>query len=214
MQTYKQQFIQFAIDSGALRFGIFTLKSGRTSPYFFNAGLFNSGRRLKKLGQFYANALQQSGLDYDMLFGPAYKGIPLACTIAIALASEHGLDVPFAFNRKEKKDHGEGGQIVGADLAGKVLIVDDVITAGTAVNESVVLINQAGAAPCGVLIALDRQEITNTGKSALSEIRQRYNMPVIAIATMEDVIAFLESSGKFTEELASILEYRKQFAKS
>ncbi len=213
MQTYKQQFIQFAIDAGALRFGTFTLKSGRTSPYFFNAGLFNSGSRLKKLGQFYAHALQDADLEYDMLFGPAYKGIPLACAIAIALADGDARDVPFAFNRKEIKDHGEGGQIVGADLAGKVLIVDDVITAGTSVNESVTLIKNAKATPCGVLIALDRQEITNTGKPALHEIQEHYQIPVIAIATMDDVMAFLEKNSAFSKELPAIIEYRRQFAK-
>ncbi len=213
MKDYKQQFIQFAIDAGALRFGTFTLKSGRTSPYFFNAGLFNSGSRLKKLGQFYADALQDAALEYDMLFGPAYKGIPLACTIAIALADSHGRDVPFAFNRKEIKDHGEGGQIVGADLAGRVLIVDDVITAGTSVNESVSLIKNAKATPCGVLIALDRQETTNTGKPALREIQEHYQIPVIAIVTMDDVIAFLEKNSAFAKELPAIIEYRSQFAK-
>ncbi|MFN3920454.1 MAG: orotate phosphoribosyltransferase [Methylohalobius sp.] len=211
MLSYQLEFIEFAIQSGVLSFGNFTLKSGRTSPYFFNAGLFNSGDRLLRLGHFYAAALEQSQIIYDMLYGPAYKGIPLVCATAIALANRYGKSVGYAFNRKEAKDHGEGGLIVGAPLQGRVVIVDDVITAGTSVRESVDLITQAGATPCAVLLALDRQEIGPDGRSAVSEIEQQYAIPVRAIATMANVIAYLEESGRFQEELKAIRTYRTRF---
>ncbi len=211
MLSYQLEFIEFAIESGVLSFGNFTLKSGRASPYFFNAGLFNSGDKLLRLGHFYAAALEQSQIIYDMLYGPAYKGIPLVCATAIALANRYAKSVGYAFNRKEAKDHGEGGRIVGAPLQGRVVIVDDVITAGTSVRESVDLITQAGATPCAVLLALDRQEIGPDGRAALSEIEQQLAIPVRAIVTMADVIAYLEESGRFQEELNAIRTYRTRF---
>ncbi len=214
MLSYQQQFIEFAIHAGALSFGRFTLKSGRTSPYFFNAGLFNSGDKLLRLGQCYAAALEQSQIDYDMLYGPAYKGIPLACATAIALADRYAKDIGYAFNRKEAKDHGEGGLIVGAPLVGRIVIVDDVITAGTSVRESVDIITKAGATPCGVLLALDRQEIGPDGRAATTEIEQQYAIPVWAIVTMADVIAYLEESGRFQDELKAIRTYRARFGAS
>ncbi|BCX87887.1 orotate phosphoribosyltransferase [Methylomarinovum tepidoasis] len=211
MYPYQRQFIEFAIQAGALRFGRFQLKSGRISPYFFNAGLFNSGKRLRRLGGFYADALENSPLSCDMLYGPAYKGIPLACATAIALAERYDKDYPYAFNRKEAKDHGEGGLIVGAPLQGRVLIVDDVITAGTSVRESVEIIRRAGAEPCGVLIALDREERTDDGLSAIAAIERDYGLPVQAIVTMGDVIAWLAESGRFQAELEAIRAYRRDY---
>ncbi|MGH8398373.1 MAG: orotate phosphoribosyltransferase, partial [Gammaproteobacteria bacterium] len=172
MQDYRQEFLEFALEHEVLRFGEFTLKSGRASPYFFNAGLFNSGAALAKLGRLYAHAVVESGIGFDMLFGPAYKGIPLVSVTAAALAEHHGRDLPWCFNRKEAKDHGEGGLLVGAPLAGRVLIIDDVITAGTAVRESLNIIRQAGATPTGLIIALDRQERGQQGKSAIAELRE------------------------------------------
>lgn len=211
MLSYQQAFIEFAIQANALRFGRFTLKSGRISPYFFNAGSFNSGDKLRRLGQFYAAALEQSQIGYDMLYGPAYKGIPLACATAIALADRYAKDVGYAFNRKEAKDHGEGGLIVGAPLRGRIVIVEDVITAGTSVRESVDIITQAGATPCGVLLALDRQEIGPDGRAAIRGIEQQYAIPVRAIVTMADVIAYLEESGRFQDELNAIRTYLARF---
>ncbi len=211
MHSYQRRFIEFAIRAGALRFGRFQLKSGRISPYFFNAGLFNSGERLRQLGSFYADALEDSPLTCDMLYGPAYKGIPLACATAIALAARYDKDYPYAFNRKEAKDHGEGGLIVGAPLQGRVLIVDDVITAGTSVRESVEIIRRAGAEPCGVLISLDREEKTNDGTSAIAAIERDYGLPVQAIVTMGDVIAWLAESGRFQAELETIRAYRRDY---
>lgn len=211
MHEYQGNFIKFAIEAGALRFGDFILKSGRRSPFFFNAGVFGSGCKLMKLGQFYAEALLRSNLAFDMLYGPAYKGIPLACAAAIALCKNHALDKPYAFNRKEAKDHGEGGQTVGAPLQGRVVIVDDVITAGTSVKESVSVIEAGGAKPCGVLIALDRQELTASGQSAIAEIESRYSLPVHAIVTINDVLIFLESRPEFQAQVTSIREYRQQF---
>ncbi|MDL0432434.1 orotate phosphoribosyltransferase [Marinobacter sp. TBZ242] len=210
MQDYQQQFIEFAIRRNVLRFGEFTLKSGRTSPYFFNAGLFNTGEDLLELSKAYAAALQRSGLNYDIIFGPAYKGIPLATVTAMALASE-GHNKPFAFNRKEKKDHGEGGNIVGAPLQGKVLIVDDVITAGTAIRESMELIRGAGAEPAGVLIALDRQERGGSELSAIQEVTQEYGIPVVSIIRLDQVLDYLKNRPEFAEHAQKVAEYRDKY---
>ena len=211
MQRYKQQFIRFCLDLGVLRFGEFTLKSGRVSPYFFNAGLFNTGGAMLELGRFYASALADSGLDYDMLFGPAYKGIPLVTATASALADRFGIDKPLAFNRKEAKDHGEGGSIVGAPLAGNVLIVDDVITAGTAIRESETLIAAAGARPAGVLIALDRQERGQGERSAVQEVEDSMGVKVVSIIGLADLVAHLESSTGHENELAAVAAYRDRY---
>ncbi|MEN8259026.1 MAG: orotate phosphoribosyltransferase [Pseudomonadota bacterium] len=211
MQQYQEQFIQYAIDCGVLKFGEFTLKSGRSSPYFFNTGLFNTGARLQKLGHFFARALIASGLRPDVLFGPAYKGIPLVSATSIALAQEEGMDTPFAFNRKEAKDHGEGGNLVGSALKGKVLILDDVITAGTSVRESVHIIVQTGATPCGVLIALDRQEKGKSQNSAIEDVEKQFGIPVVAIVRLGDIITFLENDGGFPAELTAIREYRNNY---
>lgn len=210
MHDYQQEFIEFAINRNVLRFGEFTLKSGRISPYFFNAGLFNTGDDLVQLSRAYAAALQRSGLDYDIIFGPAYKGIPLAAATAMALAS-HGDNRPFAFNRKEKKDHGEGGNIVGAPLKGKVLIVDDVITAGTAIRESIDLIHAAGAEPAGVLIALDRQERGNGELSAIQEVEQEFGIPVVSIIQLEQVLTYVSSRPGFDEHARKVADYREQY---
>ena len=191
MLDYQKDFIAYALECGVLKFGTFQLKSGRTSPYFFNTGLFNTGAQLGKLGQFYAQALIESGLKPDILYGPAYKGIPLVSATSIAYASLSGEDIPFAFNRKEAKDHGEGGNLVGAPLQGQVLILDDVITAGTSVRESVDIIKNAQATPAGVLIALDRQEKGQNDVSAISEVKEKFAMPVIAIITLANIVEFL-----------------------
>uniref|UniRef100_UPI003D2D6D37 orotate phosphoribosyltransferase n=1 Tax=Methylophaga lonarensis TaxID=999151 RepID=UPI003D2D6D37 len=191
MKAYQQQFIDFALSTGVLRFGQFTLKSGRISPYFFNSGLFNSGASLARLGRFYAQTIVESGIAFDVLFGPAYKGIPLASTTAVALADHHQRDVPYVFNRKEAKDHGEGGQLVGAPLNGKVLIIDDVISAGTSVRESVEIIRAAGAEPAGVVIALDRQERGKGQMSAIQEVEQQHGIPVISIISLNDLLSYL-----------------------
>src|ERR1700746_4126371 len=190
---FSREFIAFACERGVLRFGEFKTKAGRLSPYFFNAGLFNDGESLARLCDFYARAILASGLEFDVLFGPAYKGIPLVAGIAIAL-SQHGRNVPFCYNRKEAKDHGEGGNLVGAPLAGRALIIDDVISAGTSVRESVELIRAAGAVPAAVVIALDRQEKGSSELSAVQEVERRYNMPVLSVATLKDLIAFLAGS--------------------
>jgi orotate phosphoribosyltransferase len=210
MADLKQEFIAFCIDSGVLRFGSFVTKSGRTTPYFFNAGLFDTGAKLDRLAGFYARSILRSGLAFDMLFGPAYKGIALAAGTAMALARE-GRDVPFAFNRKEAKDHGEGGSVIGAPLGGRVLIVDDVITAGTAVTESVDIIRAAGAAPCGVAVSLDRMERGKGELSAIQEVRQRYGLPVVTIATLEDLLAHLRGRADLRQNIAAIEEYRKLY---
>jgi orotate phosphoribosyltransferase len=210
MQELQREFIDYAIGCGVLRFGEFTLKSGRESPYFFNTGLFNTGARLARLGEFYARALLDSRIQADVLYGPAYKGIPLVCAASIALARMTGKEIPFAFNRKEAKDHGEGGYLVGAPLHGSVLILDDVITAGTSVRESVDLIRAAGATPCGVLIALDRQEKGVGEISAIEEIADRFGLPVYAILGLADIIQYLEAE-KRLEELRAILHYRAQY---
>ncbi|MCK5870543.1 orotate phosphoribosyltransferase [Methylococcaceae bacterium CS5] len=210
MLDYQKQFIQYSLDCGVLKFGEFQLKSGRTSPYFFNTGLFNSGAQLAKLGQFYAQALIHSGIKVDVLYGPAYKGIPLVSAASIAYAQMQNSDIPFAFNRKEAKDHGEGGNLVGAPLKGNVLILDDVITAGTSVRESVVTIN-AAATPAGVLIALDRQEKGENDVSAIEEITERFNIPVISIIALEHIITFIEDDKSYSANIDAIREYQQQY---
>lgn len=212
MQDYQREFIEFAIASEVLRFGEFTLKSGRVSPYFFNAGLFNSGGTLARLGGYYAAAVQDSGVAFDTLFGPAYKGIPLAAACAIALAEHHGRDVPYCFNRKEAKDHGEGGHTVGAPLRGRVLIVDDVITAGTAIREAMQIIETAGANPAGVVIALDRQERGQGKHSAIQEVEQHYGIPVISIVRLDQLIEYLESQPQqHAAPLEAVRAYRARY---
>ncbi|MCG6941895.1 MAG: orotate phosphoribosyltransferase [Thiohalocapsa sp.] len=211
MQDYQRDFLRFAVDTGVLRFGQFTLKSGRQSPYFFNAGAFSTGLGLARLGRFYAAALMRSGLDVDMLFGPAYKGIPLAACTAIALAEHHDRDMPFAFNRKESKDHGEGGSLVGSELKGRVLIVDDVITAGTSVRESVTLIRGAGATPVGVLIALDRCERGSGAGSATAEIAAEHGLATISIATLHDLVDFLKGHGVYADFHPALADYRSRY---
>ena len=207
---FRQEFIRFAVDQKVLCFGEFTTKAGRKSPYFFNAGLFNHGAALKALAQFYAKAIAASALQFDMIFGPAYKGIPLVAAVAIAFA-ELGVDLPYAFNRKEAKDHGEGGSVIGAPLAGRVLIVDDVISAGTSVRESVQLIAHSGAQPVGVAIALDRMERGAGVLSAVQEVRQLYNMPVISIATLDDLVGFLSSQPQSHGDLDAVRRYRERY---
>lgn len=211
MRDYQKDFIRYALACGVLKFGQFQLKSGRKSPYFFNTGLFNTGAQLGKLGRFYAQALQQSGLTPDILYGPAYKGIPLVSATAIAYAQLQDSDIPFAFNRKEAKDHGEGGNLVGAPLQGKVLILDDVITAGTSVRESVDIIRAAGASPYAVLIALDRQEKGLHEISAVQEVAQHYAMPVIAIITLADIIEFLQTQSQEQHHLPAVEDYRRTY---
>lgn len=211
MQPYQHDFIRFILDTQALRFGEFTLKSGRVSPYFFNAGLFNSGQRLAKLGQFYAHAIAQSQLHYDSLFGPAYKGIPLVAAASIALAEHHQQDVPYSFNRKEAKTHGEGGHIVGTPLAGNILIVDDVITAGTAIRESIDIIHAAGATPVGVVIALDRMEKGISSRSSIQEVEDDYGIPVIPIITMAHLITYLAQTPQLSQHLATMNAYRQHY---
>ena len=211
LQDYKKEFIQFAIERNVLRFGEFTLKSGRVSPYFFNAGLFNTGGDLAKLGRYYAAALQAAKVDFDVLFGPAYKGIPIATTTAVALANDYDLDVPYCFNRKEAKNHGEGGNLVGSQLAGKIKLVDDVITAGTAIRESMELIKQHDASLAGVLIALDRQERGQGKLSAIQEVERDFATRVIAIVTLADVVAYLSAQESNAEAVASINKYRENY---
>lgn len=211
MQTYKQQFFELAMVRGNLKFGEFTLKSGRVSPYFFNAGGFDDGHSLQILAACYARAILDSGVDFDMLFGPAYKGIPLATGIAIMLQSTHHRNVPVAYNRKEAKDHGEGGTLVGAPLTGNVLITDDVISAGTSVRESIDWIQQAGARACGVAIALDRQERGNGSKSAAQEVVDEYGIPVVAIAGLGDLIDYLEDQSVPNIDIAAIWRYREEY---
>jgi orotate phosphoribosyltransferase len=207
---HQPEFIQLCIDLGVLRFGEFKLKSGRLSPYFFNAGLFNTGHAIASLGRSYARAAALSGVQFDMLFGPAYKGIPLVTTTAAALAGHEGRNLPFAFNRKEAKDHGEGGTIVGAPLAGRVLIVDDVITAGTAIRESVEIIRAHGATPAGVLIALDREERGQGEKSAVQEVEETFGLPVISVIRLRDLMTHLESAGE-AATLAAVSAYRERY---
>jgi len=211
MQAYQREFIRFAIERGVLRFGEFTLKSGRTSPYFFNAGLFNSGKALAELGRFYAAALVDSGISYDVLFGPAYKGIPLAAATAMALAERYEQDLPWCFNRKEAKDHGEGGTLVGAPLAGRVLIVDDVITAGTAIREVMQIIQAQGAEAAGVLIALNRQERGRGELSAIQEVERDFGMPVVSIVSLEQVLEYLAENAELKKHLPAVEAYRAQY---
>lgn len=211
MQPYQRDFIRFAIDRGVLRFGEFTLKSGRTSPYFFNAGLFNTGSALAELGRCYAAAIVDSKIPFDVLFGPAYKGIPLAATTAVALADQHQLDVPWCFNRKEVKDHGEGGSLVGAPLAGDVLIIDDVITAGTAIREVMQIINAQQAKAAGVLIALNREERGNGELSAIQEVERDFGIPVVSIVSLTQVLEFLADDPQLKQHLPAVEAYRAQY---
>jgi orotate phosphoribosyltransferase len=209
-QRFRQEFIEFALARKVLRFGEFKTKAGRLSPYFFNAGLFNDGEALSQLGEFYAKAILSSAVPFDLLFGPAYKGIPLVTATAVALA-RMGRNVPFAFNRKEAKDHGEGGTLVGAPVAGGVLIVDDVISAGTSVRESVELIRGAGARPAGVVIALDRMERGQGALSATQEVQQTFQIPVISIATLSDLVAYLSGQQQMARELQAVARYREEY---
>jgi orotate phosphoribosyltransferase len=209
-QNFRQEFIAFALERNVLRFGSFTTKAGRLSPYFFNAGLFNDGDSLRRVGEFYAQAIVDSGIAFDQLFGPAYKGIPIVTAAAVALA-QNGRNVPISFNRKEAKDHGEGGVIVGAPLAGRVLILDDVISAGTSVRESVDIIRAGGAIPCGVVIALDRMERGQGQLSAVQEVQQDFHLPVASIATLDDLTHYLEARGEMARELQWVMGYRRQY---
>jgi|SRR5581483_2069096 len=211
MKPYQREFLDFAIECEALRFGTFTLKSGRVSPYFFNSGAFNSGARLGRLGQYYADAIADSGIGFDMIYGPAYKGIPLAAAAAIALAQRHGRDLPYAFNRKEAKDHGEGGATVGAPLAGNVLVVDDVISAGTSVRESTDIIRRAGAKPVAVAIALDRQERGQGTTSAVQEVEQALGVKVVSIADLDTLLAYVSGNPEAKRHLNAIRDYRRQY---
>jgi orotate phosphoribosyltransferase len=211
MRAYKKEFIDLALELGVLRFGEFTLKSGRVSPYFFNAGLFNTGYAAARIGRFYAAAIAESEVEFDAIFGPAYKGIPLAALTAASLAEHHGIDVPFCFNRKEEKAHGEGGSIVGAPLDGRVLIIDDVITAGTAVREAYRLIAASGADIAGLAISLDRQERGQGTLSAVQEVRSSMGIPVISIIRLDDLIDILEESADYAEYLEPVLAYRKKY---
>ncbi len=210
MHAYRQDFIRFAVEQKVLRFGEFQTKAGRLSPYFFNSGLFQDGAALRQLCQFYAQAILASGIKFDMLFGPAYKGIPLAAGTAIALV-EQGCNVPYCFNRKEAKDHGEGGTTVGARLQGRVLIIDDVISAGTSVRESIELIRAAGATPCGVAIALDRMERGQGELSAVQEVQRDYGMPVISIAALDDLLGYLQGQADLVQNLQAVQSYRDRY---
>ena len=211
MSDYQREFVELAVELGALRFGEFTLKSGRKSPYFFNAGKFASGRAAARLSRFYAAVIREQFGDFDVLFGPAYKGIPLAALAAAALADQHDIDVPYAFNRKEAKQHGEGGNIVGGPLTGRVLIIDDVITAGTAIREAVTIIRDAGAEVAGIVISLDRQERGLGELSAVQEVEQGLGVRVAAIATLSDLVAHLETGDGESAHLESILAYREAY---
>ncbi|GAA0855085.1 orotate phosphoribosyltransferase [Aliiglaciecola litoralis] len=211
MQDYQKAFIEFALQRQVLKFGQFTLKSGRTSPYFFNAGLFNTGKDLAKLGQYYAQALVASNIEFDVLFGPAYKGIPIATTTAVALADKHDIDTPYCFNRKEAKAHGEGGTLVGSPLSGRIMLVDDVITAGTAIRESMELIDAHGASLAGVLIALDRQEKGKGELSAIQEVERDFNTQVISIVCLADLVEYLQDQPDMATHLANIEQYRQDY---
>jgi len=211
MSDLQKDFFNLALQCGVLKFGEFTLKSGRVSPYFFNAGLFNTGASLAALGEQYATAIQDAGIQFDTLFGPAYKGIPLATATATALSNTHQRNVPWCFNRKEAKAHGEGGSLVGAPLSGKVLIVDDVITAGTAIRESKAIIDDCDAELAGVVLALDRQERGKGEQSAIQEVQERWGVPVVTIATLTDLITFLQSSPEHSEALGAVQAYRDTY---
>jgi len=211
MRAYKNDFLELSLELEVLRFGDFTLKSGRNSPYFFDAGLFNTGYAAAKLGRYYASAIAESEIEFDMLFGPAYKGIPLVALAAAALAEHHDIDTPYAYNRKEAKGHGEGGSTVGAPVAGRVMIVDDVITAGTAVREAAKIIDDLGATVAGLVISLDRQEVGSGSRSAVQELEDALDMPVVSIVRLEDMIELLEESTEYGEHLASVLEYRRRY---
>lgn len=211
MRDYQREFIQFAIEQNVLRFGEFTLKSGRVSPYFFNAGLFNSGLALAKLGRYYAAAIDEAAVEFDVLFGPAYKGIPLAAAAAIALSNDYDRDVPYVFNRKEAKSHGEGGNLVGAPLEGRVMIIDDVITAGTAIREVMQIINDADATPAAVMIALNRMERGKGELSAIQEVERDYAMQVISIVSLEDVVEYLLEVGGYEDVVPTIQAYRAEY---
>ena len=212
MRDYQREFIQFAIEQNVLRFGEFTLKSGRVSPYFFNAGLFNSGTALAKLGRYYAAAIDEAKVEFDVLFGPAYKGIPLAAAAAIALSNDYDRDTPYVFNRKEAKSHGEGGSLVGAALEGRIMIIDDVITAGTAIREVMDIINNAdNATPAAVMIALNRMEKGKGELSAIQEVERDYNMQVISIVSLEDVVEYLQEVGGYESAVVAIQAYRAQY---
>ncbi|MDX1490983.1 MAG: orotate phosphoribosyltransferase [Pseudohongiellaceae bacterium] len=216
MRDYQKAFIDYVIENDILRFGSFTLKSGRTSPYFFNAGLFNTGEALAFLGKCYADAIVADKLDFDLMFGPAYKGIPLVSVTAAALAQHHGINKPYSFNRKEAKDHGEGGLIVGAPLEGRALIIDDVITAGTAVREVMALFEEVGAKPAGILVAVDRQEKGTGAMSAIQEIEQQYKIPVVSIISLDQIIDYLATQQDETlkQQLASVKAYRDEYGVS
>ena len=211
MQEYQRKFIELALSKGVLKFGSFVLKSGRTSPYFFNAGGFNTGDDLATLGSCYAHALVDSGIKFDVLFGPAYKGIPLACATAMALAREHGINMPWCFNRKEKKDRGEGGNLVGAPLKGDILLVDDVITAGTAIRESDEIIKANGAHFKAALIALNRKEKAQGEKSAIAEAEETLGIKIVSIVSFDDLLKYIENDDKLKEHVPAMLEYRKQY---
>lgn len=211
MRAYKQEFLDLALELGALRFGEFTLKSGRTSPYFFNTGLFSNGYAAAKLGRYYASAIVASRLEFDMLFGPAYKGIPLVALAAAALAEHHDVDVPYAYNRKEAKTHGEGGSVIGAPLSGRVLIVDDVVTAGTATREAFELITAAGAEVAALAISLDREEIGNGSQSAVQELEQNLGIRVVSIVQLEDLVDLLEESEEYAQYLQPVVSYRRKY---
>ena len=212
MENYKQKFIEMSIQIGALKFGEFELKSGRVSPYFFNMGLFSTGQALKNIGDFYASALEESNIEFDMLFGPAYKGIPLASVMSASLFMNHDKDVPFVYNRKEKKDHGEGGRIVGPPLSGKIVIVDDVITAGTAIKEASQIIRETGAEISGIIIAIDRQEKGAGEYSAVQEASSKLGVPVISIVNLDQILAFVKnSSSEFEDHVEAIESYRKEY---
>ena len=211
MESYQKEFIEYAIKNDVLRFGEFVLKSGRKSPYFFNCGEFKTGTQVAKLGHFYAKAIMQAGIEFDMIFGPAYKGIPLAVSTTMAFGQQHGKDIPFAFNRKEIKDHGEGGNIVGAALNGRVLIIDDVISAGTSVRESVEIIKAAGATPVAVAISLDRQEVGASNITAVQEVTEKYGMPVVSIAGLSELIEYMEFMKTYGNELALINTYKAEY---
>tara|TARA_B110000495_G_scaffold185437_1_gene183245 strand:- start:464 stop:1105 length:642 start_codon:yes stop_codon:yes gene_type:complete len=211
MKDYQREFIEFAIEREVLRFGQFTLKSGRLSPYYFNFGLFNTGSALARLGQYFAQALVDSGIECDIILGPAYKGIPLATTMAVALSEHHGIDMPYAFNRKEAKAHGEGGSIVGAELKGRVAIVDDVITAGTAIREVMAIIEAHEATPTATLIAIDRMEKGQGEMSAIQEVERDYAMKVVSIISFNDVLEYLQESSTNHVHVAAMLKYRENF---